>query len=320
MNIVTSSITAQTLSGGVFVSVLTPFGEGGELALGRVTAQTRLLAGIPGVRGIAVNKVAREHDVLSVDERCTIIEATRRGLGDEQLLFACVGELTEDALGQVALFKEAGANVIVSLTTEGNPPIPFQDRTQRWIRLTEDLALPVILSLGQPSRTPTKEITFLAQDCSQILGFEFGGDDVVQYDQGYYAAKAADRPVAVLSSSQGALFHNLNTGGDGVLSCLAYIVPYEVVALYQATQDGRFFDAQAIHAKLSPLLALLAPLDASDREKVLRYAAHHRGLLPNIAARGVSDPRCAELEGDVAKTLADMPLTAFHVGIERILP
>ena len=219
------------------------------------------------------------------------------------------------------MFKEAGADVIVSLSTEGKTPIPCQDRTQRWMQLTKDLALPVILSLGQPFRTPTNEITSLAQDCRQILGFEFGdGDDVVQYDRGYYAVKAADRPVAVLSSSQGALFHNLNTGGDGVLSCLAYIVPHEVVALYQATQDGRFFDAQAIHTKLSPLLALLALLDAASREKVLRCAAHHRGILPNITARGVSDPLCADLEQDVAGTLADMPLTPFDVGIETNLP
>lgn len=50
-------------------------------------------------------------------------------------------------------------------------------------------------------------------------------DSVLNYDHNHYVLKSFDRPLACLPSSEAALFHNPNTGADGVLSCLALIAP-----------------------------------------------------------------------------------------------
>ncbi len=133
-------------------------------------------------------------------------------------------------------------------------------------------------------------------------------DNVLRYDQDYYALKSVDRPLSCLPSSEGALFHNLNTGGDGVLSSLAYVAPHEVAALYKACRDGRFHQAQAIHNRLAPLVTLLNGHDTNTREMIYREAAHLRGLLASTQARGLNTPLFPNLIASLQTTLDDIAL------------
>ncbi|MDF1670156.1 MAG: dihydrodipicolinate synthase family protein, partial [Roseovarius sp.] len=153
------------------------------------------------------------------------------------------------------------------------------------------------------------EITALARYSDKVIGFDMGADDnVLQYDQDYYALKSVDRPLACIPSSDAALFHNLNTGGDGVLSSLAYIAPHEVAMLYQAARNGHNHDAQVIHVRLAPLIALLSGDDPHTREMIYRAAAHHRGLLASPAARDISKSLCPNLKTELHKTIDDIGL------------
>ena len=181
--------------------------------------------------------------------------------------------------------------------------------------MTDKLALPVILALGYgPTRwaRTREEITTLALRSRRILGFDMGvHDDVLAYDQDYYALKSIGRPLACLPSSEGALFHNLNTGGDGVLSCLAYIAPHEVSALYQATRNGDFPLAQAMHNRLAPLVAILDGHDKVTREMIYREAAHLRGLLAAPAARDLPAPLDQSIRTHLVSTLDNIALASI---------
>ncbi|MDF1670222.1 MAG: dihydrodipicolinate synthase family protein [Roseovarius sp.] len=308
-------ITASSISGGIFVSTLTPFSEYGTILFDAITDQARRLARIDGVLGIAVNTTVRERLTLSAEERFEIIRRTRAGLGASQLLLCCVGELSEAVNDDVRACQEAGADAIITFPAkweQGYEDQPLEQRLAALADLANQLPLPVIVALGKgDTRRPalSDEITALARHSDNLIGFDMGADDnVLQYDQDYYALKSVDRPLACIPSSDAALFHNLNTGGDGVLSSLAYIAPHEVATLYQAAQNGGTYDAQAIHIRLAPLIALLSGHDPHTREMIYRAAAHHRGLLVSPDARGLSKPLCPNIRTQFHKTIDDIGL------------
>ncbi len=92
------------------------------------------------------------------------------------------------------------------------------------------------------------------------------------------------------------------------MSPLGQIAPHEVAALYQASRAGRFFDAQALHNRLAPLIALLSGHEPNTRELIFREIAHHRGLLASTASRRIADPLCPALRRRIHQFIDEMGL------------
>ena len=309
-------ITHEDLIGGIIASTLTPFDEAGDVMSKSITNQARRLSQIDGVIGIAVNTSLRERLTLTPEERLEVLRCTRNGLKNGQILVSCVGELSEAVFEEVIACKSAGADAIISFLPKWQKGFDRQmlrEWVTRIIALTDYLALPVILDLGIGEERWTdipEGIVLLTKMGRQILGCDTGNDDnVLRYDQDYYALKTADRPVALLAASEGALFHHLNTGGDDILSCLAYVAPHEVSSLYDASRNGRIHEAQALHNRLTPLIDLLNGHDQNTREMIYRQIAHARGLLASASARGISDPLCPQFSAELHKTLDEIALT-----------
>jgi len=305
----------SALSRGVIVPTLAPFGEDGDIVKHAITDQARRLAGIDGIVGIAVNTAPRERNALTTAERADVIRETRAGLGPDQLLLAPVGELGDESHDDVVACKATGADAVICFLSKvqaDDQEGASKDHYEALADLADRLPLPVIVALGldeQSRSAMSNEIVGLVQNCSNVIGFAFGADDsVLHYDQDYYALKSVDRPLACLTTSEGALFHNLNTGADGVMSPLAQLAPHEVAALYQASRAGRFFDAQALHNRLSPLIGLLVCHDGNTRELICREVAHHRGLLASPATRGIDDPLCTDLKRRAHQVIDDIGL------------
>ncbi|MBO6727779.1 MAG: dihydrodipicolinate synthase family protein [Rhizobiaceae bacterium] len=311
-----TSVTAAAFSSGVIASTLTPFSETGSIETDAITHQAHRLAKIDGILGIAVNTTIREREVLGQTERTQIIRRTREALGPDQLLLACVGALSDDVADEVRACAEVGANAVITFPPswrDGSGAPALEDHLAQLKACADGLSLPIIAAIGDGHRHPNgncPELARLARDSRQIIGVDMGiQDNVLHYDQAYYALKTIDRPLACLPSSEAALFHNLNTGADGVISCLAYVAPHEVSALYRATKAGLTHEAQALHNKLAPLIALISGRDKLTREMVLRQIAHSRGLLLSTGARGVSrelDPATIQT---IERTLDEIALT-----------
>lgn len=315
MSAFSTDFTTKILASGVVASTLSPFDDCGELLLHPISDQARRLGQIRGIIGIALNTTIREREILSSKERIEIIRRTREGLSSNQLLLSCVGELSDAVIDDVAACEGAGANAVITSLSKwqkGYDDKTLNQRIDAIVDLTDQLPLPVIIALGNgETRHPTssEEIITLAKHSDKVIGFDMGADDnVLHYDQDYYALKAMDLPVACLSSSEGALFHNLNTGADGVLSCLAFVAPHEVAALYQASRCNRFPCAQAIHNRLSPLIALLSGHDPSKREMIYREAAHRRGLLSSPLVHGISTDFCPDLKRRIHSVIDEIGL------------
>lgn len=287
---------ASGLSRGIIVPILTPFDDDGAVSAEAITDQTRRLARIDGVTGIAVNTVDRERDILTAAERIEVIRRTRPGLAHDQLLFAHVGTVSNATLQVARSCLAEGADAVLASLNEwqsGEDGNSIDESLEVLIALMDRLPLPVIITLDRAERgrpAISAEITTLARHCDNVIGVALAvDDDVLQYDQAYYALKFIGRPLSCLATSTGALFHNLNTGADGVLSPLAQLAPHEVAALYQASRTGQFLDAQALHNRLSPVIGLLAGHDDITRERIYREIAHHRGLLASPEMRGGFD-------------------------------
>ncbi|MCQ0090623.1 dihydrodipicolinate synthase family protein [Roseovarius sp. M141] len=306
---------ASVLSQGVIVPTLTPFNDSGAVLADAITDQTRRLTRIDGLVGIAVNTADRERDSLTLAERSEVIRRTREGLDPGRLLLAHVGTLSNATLEEIETCQSAGADAVIGSAgdwQQGRAGGSVDERLDALTDLTDRLSLPVIVALDGDRRCRiafSEKLINLARHCDNVIGFVLGADDdVVQYDQNYYALKSIGRPLACLTSSAGALFHNLNTGADGVLSPLAQLAPYEVAALYQASRSGRFFDAQALHNRLSPLIGLLSGHDDITRERICREIAHHRGLLATPEMRGVADPLSDQLMHRIHQTVEETGL------------
>lgn len=303
------------MAGGINVPTLSPFSADGELLGELITDQARRIARLKNVVGIAISNTVQKHDVLTANERIEVIKRTRAGLAPDQLLLSCVGELSDSVIDYVAECKTAGANAVIVLPTKwgrGFEDRALEERLAALVDLTDRFSLPIIVNLGNGDnrRSATSdEISTLARHSDKVIGFDLGANDsVLHYDQDFLALKSVERPLACIPSSDGALFHNLNTGADGVLSSLSFIAPHEVAELYQASREGRIYDAKAIHGRMSPLIALLSGHDHHIREMIYREAAHHRGLLASPNARGISDPLCPHLKNKLHKTIEDIAL------------
>ncbi|WP_162497468.1 dihydrodipicolinate synthase family protein [Roseovarius dicentrarchi] len=293
----------SALSRGVIVPTLTPFDENGAIMTHAITDQTRRLAQIDGIVGIAVNASVHERENLTTTERTEVICKIRAGLYSDQLLLCYVGVLAYTVLEEIASCQTTGADAVIGSLVErqkeheGNSA---EERLEALVDLTDRLPLPVIVALHRGAhRRPaiTDEIAILARHSGNVIGFDMrANDDVLQYDQDYYALKSIGRPLACLSSSTRALFHNLNTGADGVVSLLAQLAPHEVAALYQGSRNGRFLDAQALHNRLSPLIGLLSSPDPMTRELICREIAHYRGLLASPDMRASPEPLSSQLK------------------------
>lgn len=315
------TVCASALTGGTFISTLTPFDEYGSIMYELIPEQTRRLSSIRGVLGISVHAFIRERLALSLDERVEIVRQTRCALDARQPLLVCLGGFLEDCIDEVRAYQMVGANAVICFPAGPSLNAPSEDQVSALAEEADRLPLPVIIALENGGNRWARErddITALARNADRVLGFDMGGDEnVVQYDHDYYALKSLDRPLTCLASSEGALFHNLNTGSDGVLSSLAFIAPHEVSELYRASRDGRFSDAQAVHNRLYPLIAQLRNQDSEIREMVYREAAYQRGVLGSVHARGITKQLCETHRNSLAKTLLDIGLRQVSRSVVR---
>lgn len=305
----------SALAQGIIVPTLSPFDEDGRVLMAAVGDQTQRFARIDCVAGIAANTVNREHEALTPVERIDVIRETRAALSAGQLLLAHVGTLEALELENIAACKAAGADAVICRLPrwpEGLERAAPDDRIGKLIDQINQLPIPIIIALDSveldhPEIGP--ETIHLVQDCHNLIGVTLGADDnVLHYDQSYYALKSIGRSLICLTAAEGALFHTLNTGADGVMSPLARLAPHEAVALFKASRAGRFHDAQALHNRLAPLIGLLAGNDAETREMISREIAHHRDLLTSPECRGVSSPLSPDLKQHIHQVIDDIGL------------
>lgn len=136
-----------------------------------------------GVLGIAVNTRARERSVLSSEKRLDVVRCTAKGLKPTQVLLAYAWALEETILEEVFACRNAGAHAVITVPAPADTETCFKARMAKMAGLLDQLALPVIVALGQGSTRwagQREEITTLALHSDRIVGFDMGADDNVR--------------------------------------------------------------------------------------------------------------------------------------------
>ncbi len=258
-------VTFDDLASGAIACTLTPFDETGGVMGNSITDQVRRLVRVEGVIGIAVNMVTRERLTLTPEERLEVIHCTRKGLEDDQILISCVGEISDRIISDVTACKAAGADAIVA----------FQAKWQ-------------IGSEGHTLNARLDALTDL-EDTMSLPVIVIPGHSVTH------------RTV----SSEAALFHNLNSGGNVASASLACIAPHEVASLYAASRKGQTHNGRALQHRLSPLIQFLSEHEQDMREMIYREAATFRGILTTPYARDLDGVLCPDLKSQLHRVIVD---------------
>jgi dihydrodipicolinate synthase/N-acetylneuraminate lyase len=305
-------ITSEDLARGIIGCTLTPFDQAGGIMRESITDQARRLARISGVIGIAVNTVTRERLTLTPDERLDVIRCTRRGMQNNQLLVSCVGELSEQVVGEMIASGEAGADAIFTILDKGQ--IGYEDRTSdAHLNALSDLAnripLPIIIGRGNSGghRMPSRnEIKMFAQISENVIVFDTSAvHDAQTSDQDCLALESMGRILASPTSFKAAPFDNFNVSDDWGMASLACIAPHEIASLYTATRQGRVHDATASHHRLFPLVQFLSCHEENIREMIHREASTYRGILTSPHARHLDSDLCPDIKSQLHRVIDD---------------
>lgn len=281
-------VTPENLARGAIPCTLTPFDEAGSVMWHSITDQARRLARIKGVVGIAVNTTTRERLTLTPDERLEVIRCTRKGLVDHQILISCVGNISDQAAGDVIASGKAGANAIVAFPAKWQTGVKGQK------------SRPVIVTPGHGSahQTASSEgVEILARTSGNMIAFDVGSvDHDISFCQDYYVIGPMDQIFACPRSFEAALLKNLNAGSDGAFASLACIAPHEVASLYAASRKGQTHNCRALQHRLFPLIQFFSEHEQNMREVIYREAATYRGVLTTPYARDLNGDLCPDLK------------------------
>jgi dihydrodipicolinate synthase/N-acetylneuraminate lyase len=298
-------ININPISGGVIVDLSKAAIKSPSEAADLAAKYTK----ISGIKGICFDLRSTYSEAVGFGDGNDILRRVSGLMTATQSLIVRIDTPNATNRDDILFVRAAGVDLVLF-----GPPTTHIDPNQNctFVDTIDALALPCVLQVdraAQPSLDFDQDIMSLAQRCPNIIGITLCCDEhVLQYDQDYYALKRLDRPIAVIPSCDGTLFHNLNTGADGVISRMAIIAPHETTAMYQASIEERFYDAQMLHNRLAPLTGLLAAGTKQDQRKTFEHCAVLQGLPSGLFADQSSGQLDDNRRSEIEQILKDIQL------------
>ncbi|QWW69208.1 4-hydroxy-tetrahydrodipicolinate synthase [Rhizobium sp. WYJ-E13] len=252
--------------GGAITALVTPFRDGevdGAALEDLVEWQV-----LSGVDGLALCTAAGEGLSLSPRERRMVLDICIRTAADRIPVIAAAGtNCTESTIALIRDAEECGARAV--LVT-----VPFYSKpgqkgiVRHFERIAAATNLPVLIE-NAPARTAS-DLTM--ETLERLAEFEAV---VAIVDSTGDIARFANLPPALrqrfrfLSSHDAAALPFHLSGGDGILSAAANILPRLVTSLQKAAYGSHISAAFALSDRLLPVVAALGPEDDPAR---LKYA------------------------------------------------
>ena len=98
---------------GVFAATLCPFHEDHALDVEGLSAYTRYLAAVPGMRGLVCNRHTGEVMGLRPRERADVVRIMKEAAGEKRIISGICCEGSFEAVDHALAAKEAGADAIL---------------------------------------------------------------------------------------------------------------------------------------------------------------------------------------------------------------
>ncbi len=275
---------------GVVSAIVTPFAKDGSVDYATVEKLAHMLVE-GGVHGIMATGGTGEFPHLSDDERVMTTKAIVAGAAGRVPVFANTSACaTHDAVRLSLQAAEVGADAIISV-----PPYYFPLSEPALFSFFTVLAdrspLPLFI-YNNPGYTGNPLSPSLLVELLQhpnIAGLKQSESDLGHFVEVVYQIRSARRlDKCLMTGIDSQLCASLATGGDGIFSTAAGIVPKQVVEIFNLATAGDFKAAQLAQLRLQPLNRFLEyePGYVAPAKEALRMLGWEVGTprapLPNL--------------------------------------
>jgi 4-hydroxy-tetrahydrodipicolinate synthase len=240
---------------GSIVAIVTPFkGDAVDEVKLRELIEWQIKS---GTNGIVPCGTTGESPTLSEKEHELVIRVTVEAVAKRVPVIAGTGSnSTAEAVHMTKYAAKIGADACLVVTPYYNKP------TNRGLYLhfkavADSVKIPIILYniVGRTGKNIEPELMAkLAQDCKNIVGVKEASGSLEQMQR---IREVCPKDFILLSGDDALTLPLLSIGGVGVISVAANIVPKDVVGVINAFNKGDLKTAQAINAKLQPLIRAL---------------------------------------------------------------
>ncbi len=281
------------LDGGVLIANITPFKDNLEVDWDEMAKRTRDLASVPGIRGFVVNAFAAESPALTPEERQRAVAVHRENsLPGQAVVAAILDWAPASTIRRGEEVREAGADSVMvcspylsAYNANHSPEYAFHFHKE----VAEALDMPIVLfqlASGDQLSYPHEALVRMAAEIDQVVAVKMAqAADCVRYDRDYYALKSLAKDITCLPSVGSTFFHNLSTGGDGILSGLAALAPYECVEMLRLVTEGDLLGARALHERLAPLNHAIYGFPYADLHTRYKEVAYMVGAISSPDVR-----------------------------------
>ncbi len=262
---------------GVIPACLLPFFEDFSIDERGYRKHLRDVAAVEGISALTVNAHASEAAACSDEEQARVLDLTMDAVGDRlPVVNGIYADGSHYAARLARMAERGGASCLLVF-----PPNPMAMGGQlrpemalaHFKMIADACELPIILfqypmasGLGYPLETLLR----LVEEVPQVRAIKDWCNDAMLHERHIRTLQNLPRPVTVLSTHSSWLMSSLVMGCGGLLSGAGSVIADLQVALFRAVQAKDLARAQAINARIYPLVqAFYAPpfLDMHNRMK-----------------------------------------------------
>lgn len=247
---------------GAHTALVTPFTEEGTIDPDafRAIIDRQVAAGMSGVVPVGTTG---ESSTLSTAEHHLVIELAVKQAAGRCLVIAGTGSnCTREAIELTQAAELSGADAALLVTPYYNKPSQ-EGLFQHYRAIAESTELPLML-YSIPGRCHVEievaTMVRLVGECANIRAIKEAGGDVARVRA---LREALPEEIEILSGDDALTLDFIKAGACGVVSVAGNLVPETIAALVAAAREGRFADAEAIHAKSAPFFEALLKLDTN---------------------------------------------------------
>jgi 4-hydroxy-tetrahydrodipicolinate synthase len=251
----------------------------------------RWLADAAGVTGIVANGHAAEVSSLAREERKrSLAVALDESAGKVPVVAGVYADGTHEAVELARDARAAGAAGLLVF-----PPTLFMwgaqlkpDMVLRHFSVLADAVdLPLIVfeyPLASGIGYSPETLALLCKIPS-VAGVKDWSNDIVAYEKNLRVLRAAERPVAMLSSFTMSLMPSFLLGADGCISGMGSVAADLQAALFAAVAAGDLERARRINDRLAPLVAVFYAPPFVDMHNRMKEALVLLGRIPAAHVR-----------------------------------
>ncbi|RCL40239.1 MAG: 4-hydroxy-tetrahydrodipicolinate synthase, partial [SAR86 cluster bacterium] len=243
---------------GSFVALVTPMKSNGEIDFSALKelVEWHIESGTHGLVSVGTTG---ESATLNFNDHVKVLEKTISYIDNKMVAIAGTGaNSTDEAIELSQAASSLGYKFALSVTPYYNKPSQL-GLEAHYIKIADSADIKNIL-YNVPSRTacdlePNTVNKLIHHE--NIVGIKEAVDDPKRYKALIEMAKDSSKPFYILSGDDPTFFDFMKSGGDGVISVAANVIPSQVAEIAVTLLNGSFEDAEEVNQRYKKLFKLL---------------------------------------------------------------